>query len=733
MQAETVRQGTTAIVLCAALVIASLPHGIWAQTPPAKPAPAQAKPAPAQAAPAAAAVSDRMIDGGWPRAYISGAKAEVLLYQPQIASWDGQKHMVAYAAIAYQPQGQGAKSTMGTVRVEADTAVSIEDRLVRFSPLKMTETNFGTLPKEQVQDILATIDQGIPDDERIIALDRVLAGLDRSQIFPKNVEGVKADPPTIFYSTSPAVMVGFDGNPIWSPIRDNDLKFAVNTNWDVFEHEATKTYFLRNERVWLKTANLLKGPWTPAGKLPESFAKLPAEENWKEVKASLPGGAVGSVPTVYVSTAPSELILVSGAPIYQPVTATRLVWVSNSESDVFRLGAAGPVYYLVSGRWFTAPGFTGPWTFATQNLPGDFLKISLEHPRSRVLASVPGTSQAAEAVLLAQVPQTARVNRKTVQPPEVDFQGTPEFQPVEKTSVARAVNTDKDIIKVGDLYYMCFQGVWFMARSASGPWSATDTVPKEIYEIPSSSPSHHVTYVTVEDDDDDEWITYAAVAGYTGTMVAWGCVVAGSGWYYPPYVWYGGYYPVYYPYYRLVRIRCLVQPVDGCVHPGRRGVWPIRRRGRGREVQPENGDLLAWRRGMGPRWCAWRGHGVQPADGRLRFYPARFGRIWQLGQHISAAWRPVGADRARDQPRDGQHDARHAGKRGRYGCHAKYPGAWWQRRGENGQRRRVRGTRRKCVPQAGRQLAEVRQRIVGIGRQTDADRSRKCRSNQPRN
>ena len=58
------------------------------------------------------------------------------------------------------------------------------------------------------------------------------------------------------------------------------------------------------------------------------------------------------------------------------------------------------------------------------------------------------------------------------------------------------MNTDKDVFKVGDLYYMCFQGVWFMGKSATGPWNVASTVPAEIYKIPISSPAHHVTYVT---------------------------------------------------------------------------------------------------------------------------------------------------------------------------------------------------------------------------------------------
>ncbi len=317
--------------------------------------------------------------------------------------------------------------------------------------MKIVEANFPTLQKEQVREVVAAIDKAIPDDERVIALDRVLANLDKSQIVPKNVEGIKADPPTIFFSKTPAVIVNLDGEPIWSPIKDNDLKFAVNTNWDLFQHGPSNTLYLRNNATWLKAADV-KGPWSPAGTLPDSFKKLPAEENWKDVKANLPGKpiAASAVPKVFVGFQPAELILLTGEPNYRSVQGTSLLWVSNTESDVFRMGKTGPVYYLVAGRWFSAPDFTGPWTFATPSLPADFKKIPLEHERSRVLASVPGTDQAAEAVLLAQIPQTARVNKKELKAPDVAFQGDPQFTPIETTTVQRAVNTDKDVFKVGD-------------------------------------------------------------------------------------------------------------------------------------------------------------------------------------------------------------------------------------------------------------------------------------------
>jgi hypothetical protein len=278
---------------------------------------------------------------------------------------------------------------------------------------------------DQTREIATEIEKSLPDDDRVIALDRVLVQVDKSQIIPKNVEGLKSDPPTLFLSKTRSILLSFDGDPIWSPIKDNELKFAVNTNWDVFQHQPTGLYYLRNDTSWLRATDL-KGPWSYAAKLPDSFNKLPDDDNWKDVKANLPGKPVNHAPTVYFSTTPAELILLDGEPKYVPVPGTSLLWMSNTESDLFRMGKEGPIYYLVAGRWFRAPNLNGNWTFATPTLPEDFKRISLEHPRSRVLASVPGTQQAAEAVLLAQVPQIARVNKKETKAPDVVYQGEPE-------------------------------------------------------------------------------------------------------------------------------------------------------------------------------------------------------------------------------------------------------------------------------------------------------------------
>ena len=550
-------------------------------------------------------------DTGWPRTVVLKSGTAVW-YQPQIESWTGQRQMIGWSAVSYQPTG-AKEPALGTIKVEAETQVSIDERVVRLD-FRITEYNFKTLSPDQVKTLVADV-QALPQNQRVLDLDRVLAYVNNSPLQPKNAEGIKADPPKIFWSTTPAILVNLDGDPIWSPVKDVDLRYSVNTNWDLFEHTPSKTLYLRHDQSWLQ-ATTVTGPWTPAGKLPESFSKLPADDNWKDVKAALPGKKLSSknTPKVFVSTTPAELILLEKQPSYLLVEGSpTLLWVNNTESDLFRMGRSGDFYFLVAGRWFKAATLDGPWTFATPSLPEDFKKIPVEHPRSRVLASVPGTPQATEAVLLAMIPRTARVNKKELKAPDVVYQGSPEFKAIEGTKgVQQAVNTDKDIIKFGDLYYMCFQGVWFISRAATGPWEVASSIPQEVYTIPASSPVHHVTYVTVEDDDDDdEWVTFAYVAAYTGLMIGWGCAVWGSGWYYPPYG-YGGFY---YPYPHTYGMGAWYNPHTGAYGRGYAAYGPYGGVGMGASYNPRTGTYARGAAAYGPYGSRSYGQAYNPRTG----------------------------------------------------------------------------------------------------------------------
>ena len=90
-----------------------------------------------------------------------------------------------------------------------------------------------------------------------------------------------------------------------------------------------------------------------------------------------------------------------------------LAYAANTDGDLFVHSPTRQYYYLAAGRWFRAGSLQGPWTYATPDLPADFAVIPQSSPASRVLASVPGTEEAKDAVLLAQIPNTVNVNPTT--------------------------------------------------------------------------------------------------------------------------------------------------------------------------------------------------------------------------------------------------------------------------------------------------------------------------------
>src|SRR5262249_55921091 len=117
-------------------------------------------------------------------------------------------------------------------------------------------------------------------------------------------------------------------------------------------------------------------------------------------------------PAIYVRHKPSELLVFKGPPTFTPIPGTTLGWGSNTANDVILDMPSNTYYVRLSGRWYSGPGFAGPWAFvASTDLPADFRKIPPGSPAGIVLASVAGTPQAQEALVANSIPQTASIPR----------------------------------------------------------------------------------------------------------------------------------------------------------------------------------------------------------------------------------------------------------------------------------------------------------------------------------
>jgi hypothetical protein len=507
--------------------------------------PASAGGAPAPAARATPSVAAQLSDATqWPHT-VTGEAGSATVYQPQVISWPGHETLNARVAVGITPTGAKAP-VLGTVEVAFATQTDLASRSVTLTDAHLVASRFPTADTSQAERFEQRIKAALAAmGARRYPLDTILMSLPPSGEKPAAV-AVKNDPPKIFVSARPASLVVFDGEPVLAPIAATPLSFAVNTNWDVFHDSATATWYLLNNGGWL-SAPAVGGPWVPVRKLPAVFAALPNDANFAAVKKQIPGRVIpaSQAPEIFVATTPAEIIVTAGAPAYAPIPGTSLSYMTNSDAVVFRDTADGRYYFLVSGRWFAAPALEGPWVYATPSLPPDFARIPPDGPRGFVRVSVPGTPEAQEALIEAQIPQQATLERSTAKLAVV-YAGPPKFEPIAGTELTYAVNTSFDVIRVGDAYYACWQGAWFVAPTPNGPWALAASVPAVIYTIPPASPLYRVTFVRVYTVT-PTYVTYGYTSGYTMAYVSAGVVVYGTGWYYPPVI-IAAPIPIFYPY-----------------------------------------------------------------------------------------------------------------------------------------------------------------------------------------
>ena len=166
------------------------------------------------------------------------------------------------------------------------------------------------------------------------------------------------------------------------------------------------------------------------------------------------------------------------------------------------------IYVLLSGRWYSAPNENGPWAYVAPNqLPADFAQIPPGSPKANVLAFVPGTQAAQDATADTYIPQTAAIDTNNYQQPPVDYDGDPDFVPIQGTPLTYADNCQTPVVCCSGTYYCCYNAVWYQCATPRGRWDLCRRVPAAIYTIPPSCPIYPVRY--------------CYVYGYTPTAVYW--------------------------------------------------------------------------------------------------------------------------------------------------------------------------------------------------------------------
>ena len=480
-------------------------------------------------------------DNPWPRE-IQLQQGTVVIYQPQAETLDGNQ-LDARAAVSVKMKDSETPvygAVWFTARLETDRA----ERTASITDISVTRTRFPDRDEAKGEQLKNLLETEIPKWQLAISMDRLLATLELREQQIAAVSQINTEPPVILFLPEPAVLITVDGEARLKKEDGSDLMRVINTPFTLLLDSGTKTYYLNADAETWYTATDIKGDWTVAASVPREVAALaPEPEPDDEEELEDEEFEPGPPPKIVLATEPTELISSTGEPEYTPISGTDLLYLSNTDSDVLLHLTNQQHYVLLAGRWYAANALEGPWRYVPgEELPEDFARIPEDDQMATVLYAVPGTTLAEEAVLDAQMPQTATIERSKANL-DVEYDGDPEFEDIEDTTLQYAANSPTPVIQVGSSYYAVDEAVWFVSGSATGPWVVATAIPDVVYTIPPTSPVYYVTYVRIYDYT-DEVVYVGYLPGYTGTYVYNTTIVYGTGYYYP-----GWYRTRYYPRY----------------------------------------------------------------------------------------------------------------------------------------------------------------------------------------
>ena len=486
----------------------------------------------------------------WPKTITAADGTTIKIYQPQPESFSGNT-LKSRSAISVSENGN-ADPVFGTFWSTSKVQTDRDTRQMIIESIKVTDIKIPVVTDQNKIDFVrTTLEYQFPDAAGQISLDEVLTSLDQNLEQAKLSNNINNNPPKVIFTTQPTMLALIDGAPKLQRNNDWGVDVVVNSPFTIVKNNDGQ-FYLYGAHHWY-AAPAATGPYSFTGdNVPQNLHNIESSLNSNAAannnnaannNSSANGDAAtndNTIANIVVSTTPTELIQSKGEPNFSPIEGTALLYVKNSDNDIFMDVNSQQYYVLISGRWFKSKVLnSNDWQYIpADKLPPDFAKIPEGSPKDNVLASVAGTDAANEAVMDAQIPQTAKVDRNTATT-TVTYNGDPQFESINGTKLQYAVNTSSTVLRYKGQYYAVDNGVWFVSDNPSGPWVVATERPDDVDLIPPSSPAYNTKYVYVYDVTPD-YVYMGYTPGYLNSYVYGPTVVYGTGFYYDP--WFGSYY-----------------------------------------------------------------------------------------------------------------------------------------------------------------------------------------------
>ena len=466
--------------------------------------------------------------GEWPQSNTVGDRT-FTVYQPQFDGYDGR--VATLSAAITMKQGDSLKR--GIMWLRGETAPSDIAGEVEIHDLTITRM---TIDNKEDWSSRAALQGSLSGVGFTIARTTMVQDLKLDNARSSSTPGLKFDAPDVHFTEVPTVLVPVDGAAVLAPC--GSWQKVVNTPFMLLQSADGRWFVRVGDTQWM-AAPTMTGQYAASDAPPaDVLAALgkpkplgdghpvdPSTGN-SDLKPQLPS-------KVIVTTKPSALVSTMGRPALKQV-ADGVSEVTNANTVILKTTTPAAWWTLISGRWFTASDLKGPWTYcAPMQLPPSFRSLPKTGRLASARAAVPGTVEAYESTVAAREIQTVTVKADT--PCQMSWRGQPAFADVDGVEgLQYGTNASQPTFQLGGSFWCCADGMWFTGQSANGPWAITDSVPKQIYQVPPTNPDYSATYVEIYgsthgDDGSLASVTFGFTAGYLGTYLHDGTTVFGTG------------------------------------------------------------------------------------------------------------------------------------------------------------------------------------------------------------
>ena len=195
------------------------------------------------------------------------------------------------------------------------------------------------------------------------------------------------------------------------------------------------------------------------------------------------------------------------------VPGTYVYYTTDSDNDVYRYGNYWYMNY--NGDWYRAGSYRGPWIFVGfQSVPREVYSVPTQYRRrwSDYRDQHYDWNSSTDRVYYRGGETTTtptfslRIGQR-YSGPEISFSTEPDVVAVPGGGgVYYVQDSDSDIYRYGNNWYMNYSGDWYRASSYNGPWMFVGyrSVPRAVYSVPTTYRHNWSDYRDRHYDWDDD-------------------------------------------------------------------------------------------------------------------------------------------------------------------------------------------------------------------------------------